>query len=181
MGDGAAGGLWCHQQWSPSWPPSWILPKWWLLCFTLKTTHKKALCIILAKRFAFIVKRSWKNMYFHPKMAWQPATNDVISCNHSNWPSLNLSQNVARDEREVLKVYPLEKNSQKPFRGGIHQPPPTPPPPSSCTSHLKAVTSPIKLGTWKSTIELGNDSSVQFLLKNTGRHSMIRTAFFIFL
>ena len=26
MGGGAAGGLWRHQQWSPSWPPSWILP-----------------------------------------------------------------------------------------------------------------------------------------------------------
>ena len=25
MGDGAAGG--CDQQWSPSWPPSWILPR----------------------------------------------------------------------------------------------------------------------------------------------------------
>ena len=27
MGDGAAGGLWRHQQWSPSVPPSWILPR----------------------------------------------------------------------------------------------------------------------------------------------------------
>ena len=27
MGDGAAGGLLRHQQWSPSWPPSWILPR----------------------------------------------------------------------------------------------------------------------------------------------------------
>ena len=27
MGGGAAGGLWHHQQWSPSWPPSWILPR----------------------------------------------------------------------------------------------------------------------------------------------------------
>ena len=27
MGGGAAGGLWRHQQWSPSWPPSWILPR----------------------------------------------------------------------------------------------------------------------------------------------------------
>ena len=24
MGGGAAGGLWRHQQWLPSWPPSWI-------------------------------------------------------------------------------------------------------------------------------------------------------------
>ena len=27
MGGGAAGGLWRHQQWSPPWPPSWILPR----------------------------------------------------------------------------------------------------------------------------------------------------------
>ena len=24
-GVGTAGALWCHQQWSPTWPPSWIL------------------------------------------------------------------------------------------------------------------------------------------------------------
>ena len=27
MGGGAAWGLWRYQEWSPSWPPSWILPK----------------------------------------------------------------------------------------------------------------------------------------------------------
>ena len=27
MGGGAAGGLWRYQEWSPSWPPSWILPR----------------------------------------------------------------------------------------------------------------------------------------------------------
>ena len=27
-------------------------------------------------------------MYFHPKLAWPPATYDVIARNHSNWPSL---------------------------------------------------------------------------------------------
>ena len=50
--------------------------------------------MICSTRFAFIVERSWKNMYFHPKMAWPPATYDVISYNHSNGPSLNLFQNV---------------------------------------------------------------------------------------
>ena len=40
--------------------------------------------MILAKRFTFIVEKSWKKMY----------TYDVISRNHSSWPSLNLSQNV---------------------------------------------------------------------------------------
>ena len=33
-------------------------------------------------------------MYFHPKLAWPPATHDVKSRNHSNWPRLNLSQNL---------------------------------------------------------------------------------------
>ena len=31
---------------------------------------------------------------FHSKMAWPPPTYDVIFRNHSNWPSLNLSQNT---------------------------------------------------------------------------------------
>ena len=32
--------------------------------------------------------------YFYPQLAWPPATCDVISHNHSNWPSLNLSLNL---------------------------------------------------------------------------------------
>ena len=35
-------------------------------------------------------------MYFHPKMAWPPSIYEVISRKHSNWPSLNLSQNVRK-------------------------------------------------------------------------------------
>ena len=31
MGGDAAGGLWRHQHWSPSWPPSWNLPRNWKL------------------------------------------------------------------------------------------------------------------------------------------------------
>ena len=46
--------------------------------------------MILATRFTFIVERSWKNMYLHPKLAWPPASYDFISCNHNNWPLLNL-------------------------------------------------------------------------------------------
>ena len=58
-------------------------------------------------------------MYFHPKMAWPPATYDVISRNHSNWPSLNLSQNVREGstnsywKRLVLMIYPLGKKLEK--------------------------------------------------------------------
>ena len=69
--------------------------------------------MILATRFSFIVERSWKNMYFHANMAWPRATYDVICRIHSNWPSLNLSQNVHERwansywKRQVLMFYPL--------------------------------------------------------------------------
>ena len=89
-----------------------------------KKTHNKALCMIMATRFTFIVERGWKNMYFHPKLAWPPATYDVVSRNHSNWPSLNLSQNVRKGwmnsywKRQVLMFYFLGKNAEKPWWGG---------------------------------------------------------------
>ena len=140
IGGGAAGELWRHQQRSPSWPSSWILPRIRnqvktarngnVLCFTWKITHKYALCMILATRFTFIVQISWKNRYFHSKIAWPPATYDVISRNHSNSPSLNLSQNIREGwtnsywKRQVLMFYPLGKDSDKPY-GGWH--PPRPP------------------------------------------------------
>ena len=130
-GVGAAGDLWRHQQWSLFWPPSWILPRIGnqvktarngnFLCFTWKITHTNALCMIIATRFTFIVERGWKNMYFHPKLAWPPATYDVVSRNHSNWPSLNLSQNVRKGwinsywKRQVLMFYFLGKNSEKSY------------------------------------------------------------------
>ena len=34
------------------------------------------------------------DMYFHPKLTWLPASYDVISRNHGNWPSLNVSHNL---------------------------------------------------------------------------------------
>ena len=37
-------------------------------------------------------------------MAWAPATYDVISRNHSNWSSLNLSQNVRGMNQQLLKT-----------------------------------------------------------------------------
>ena len=87
------------------------------------------LCMISATRFTFIVERSWKNMYFHPKLAWPPATDNAISRNHSNWPSLNLSQNLREVwansywKRQVLMFYPLGKDSEKPKGDGIPPPP----------------------------------------------------------
>ena len=71
-------------------------------------------------------------MYFHPKMAWPPATYEVISRNHSNWLSLNLSQNVRQGwtnsywKRHVLMFHhPLGKKKQKNLmKGGGGHPPP---------------------------------------------------------
>ena len=71
-------------------------------------------------------------MYFHPKLAWPPATLDIISRNHSNWRKL--SQNVCGGwtssywKRQVLMFYPLGKDSEKGY--GSWHPPPSPP----CTS-----------------------------------------------
>ena len=143
MGSSAAGGLWRHQQWSPSWPPSWIFQELEIsqvktarngnfFCLTWKITRKYALCMILASRFTFGVKGIWKNMYFHPKMARPPATYDVISRNHSYWPSLNLSQNVRKGwttshwKRQVLMFYPLGKKTLKNLRGVASNSPPPP-------------------------------------------------------
>ena len=71
--------------------------------------------MILATRFHFIVERNWENRYFQPKLAGPSATYDVISRNHSYWPSLNLSQIVREGwtnsywKRQVLMFYPLGK------------------------------------------------------------------------
>ena len=59
-------------------------------------------------------------MYFHSKLAWPPANYDVISRNHSNWPSLNVPQNLREGwtnsywKRLVVMIYPTGKNSEKP-------------------------------------------------------------------
>ena len=74
--------------------------------------------MILATKFTFIVERNWKNMYFHSKLAWPPATYDAIYGNHSNWPSLNLAQNLREEwtngywKRQVLLFYPLRKKKK---------------------------------------------------------------------
>ena len=80
--------------------------------------------MILATRFTFIVEKSWKNMYFHSKMAWPPATYVVISRNHRNWPPLNLTQNAREGwtnsywKHQVMMFYPLGNKTQKNLRGG---------------------------------------------------------------
>ena len=73
MGDGAAGGLWRHQQCRHlgchlgfyqelelRLKPLEIVV---FLCFTWKITCKWTLRIILATIFTFIVERSWKNIF----------------------------------------------------------------------------------------------------------------------
>ena len=146
MGGGTAGGLWRHQQWSPFWPPSWILTRTRnevktarngnFLCSTWKVTTR-ALCMILARRFTFIAERSWKKV-FSPKNGLTTYYLWHHISYHSNWPSIKLSQNVRKGwtnsywKRRLL-FYPLGKKPRKTLgEGGSHwhQPPSPPPPPS---------------------------------------------------
>ena len=75
-------------------------------------------------------ERSWKNLYFHSKMASPPATYDVISRNHRKWPS-NLSQNVSKRvqviHEQLLKTSGVDAlSSRKIFRKTSAPPPPSP-------------------------------------------------------
>ena len=72
MDAGAAGGLWRHHRWLPS----WILPRiinhvtertGSFLCLTCKLTHKQVGRLILSTGFAFIVETSWKTCIFTQK------------------------------------------------------------------------------------------------------------------
>ena len=132
MGGGAAGGLWRHQR--PSWPPSWIISgilnreKWWFFVLCMINNTEISTLHDFSHKICFYYWKKLKNMYFHPKMTLPLATYDVISCDHSNWPSLDLSQNVREGwtnsywTQQVLTFYPLGKNSEKPI-GGWHSAP----------------------------------------------------------
>ena len=73
-------------------------------------------------------------MYFHPKMTCPPATYDVISRNHSNWPPLNLSQNLCEGwtnsywKRWVLIFLSSRKKLRKTSAGVASTTSPPPPP-----------------------------------------------------
>ena len=120
------GGLWSHQQWSASWPPSWILPmirnqvKTARNCNFFPLDMSNNTQISNLHHFihnTFINERSWENMHFRSKMACPPASYDVISRNHSNWLSLNLSQNACeRKAPENVRCwcFIVWKNSEKP-------------------------------------------------------------------
>ena len=125
MGGEAAGGLWRHQQWTPSWPPSFLLTRIGNLIKTarngvlyMKNNTYITTLLDFWTRFAFAVERSKKTLYFRPKMAWPPATYDVTSCNHRNWPILNLSENMREGwtnsywKCQVLMFYPLGKTRE---------------------------------------------------------------------
>ena len=70
-------------------------------------------------------------------MAWPPATYDIISHNHSNWPSLNLPQNGMRDKRTATEnfrcwCFIVKEKNQKNLR-----PPPIHPRVKICPVFLK--------------------------------------------
>ena len=97
-------------------------------------THKWAFCIILSTIFTFIVERIWENTNFCLKMAWPPATHDVISRNHSNWPSPKFVSKFVRGIHEQLlktsgaDVLSSRKKFPKTSEGGDNHPPPPPTP-----------------------------------------------------
>ena len=145
MGCGAAGDLWRHQQRSPSWPPSWILPRirnqvktarnsiffvLYMINYKISTLHD------FSHKVYFYCWRKLKKIYFHAKMAWPPATHDFVSRNDRKWPSLNLSQNLREGwtnsywKRQVLVFHPLGKKLRKTL-GRWHPPTSRPPPPTT--------------------------------------------------
>ena len=104
-------------------PEDWIVESSWLLTLVL------SLWVFWYSGFTQCLQKptlpnsnSIWDMYFHSKMAWPPATCHVISRNHSNWPSLNLSQNVPEGwtnsywKRQVLMFYPATFHSANSFR-----------------------------------------------------------------
>ena len=141
MGGGAAEGLWRHQQWLPSWPPSWILPRITsqvktarngdFFCAWHETRHiNKRFSLFYPQDLLLSLKKIRKKalLVLSLKMAWPPPTYDVISRNPRNWPLLNLTQNAPEGwtnsywKRPVPMFYPLRENSAKPL-GGWHPPP----------------------------------------------------------
>ena len=83
-------------------------------------------------KFYFYCWKKLKNVHFHSKIAWPPATYDTVSHNHSNWPLLNLSQNACKGwtnnyrKPQMLMFYHVGKKNQKNLRGMAATPPPSP-------------------------------------------------------
>ena len=77
------------------WSSPWVLPRIKNLVKTAINNNFLCLHHFIHKLYFYCWKKL-KNMHFHSKMAWPPATYNVIYRNPSNWLSLNLPQN-ARD------------------------------------------------------------------------------------
>ena len=100
MGGGAAGRLWHRQIRSPSWPPSWILPRTirnhvksertvnFFFCFTYKIHLISTLLHFTHRLYFYRWKKIEKTRIFTQK--WF----DAKSRNHRNWSSLILCQNT---------------------------------------------------------------------------------------
>ena len=61
------------------------------------------LCIISSTSFTSTVEKSWENMRFHSKMAWPPATYEVISPYHSKYSKL-VSKFAQRINEQLQKT-----------------------------------------------------------------------------
>ena len=116
VGGGTTGGLWCHLGLKPRiWNQVKTARSGDFLCLRRKITHKWALCMILTTIFCSIVEKSWKNIYFHSKMACPPPTYGIMSRNHRNRPSLNLTQN----EREGWSKSHKKRSNHKKLDGSF--------------------------------------------------------------
>ena len=73
-GGGAAGGLWRHQQWSPSWPLSWILPE---IRSQVKTARNVIFCPLHEKLHIVSTLHDFShNIYFN---CWKKLKKHVFS------------------------------------------------------------------------------------------------------
>ena len=84
--------------------------------------------------YFYCLKKLKKQVFsFKIGLTTAPATYGVIYGNHSNWPSLNLSQNLREEwansywKRQALLFYPLGKKTQKNLMEGASMPPPRSP------------------------------------------------------
>ena len=71
-----------------------------LVCWTCKKHINKHHFI---RKLYFYCWKKLKNMDFHSKMAWTPATYDVISRNHRNRSHLTCLKMCARDKRTATE------------------------------------------------------------------------------
>ena len=109
----------CHLGFYQELEIRWKLQEMVIFVLNIKTNTKISSLHDFSKNFWLYCWKKLKNMYLLLKMAWPPITYDVISHNHRNWPSLNLTQNArvrwtnSYWEHQVLMFYPLGKKLRK--------------------------------------------------------------------